>query len=1094
MERLQHRISELLAENEARISVGEMTLKLEDSQTEVAGLKEKVSSLLVYKQQCESLQMENKILTDDYEKLQKEVSVLRIEHQAQRESLTYMEHMSLQLDYKASQVDELTATVDRLQEDNALYKLDLEVARERLLAARQNVAELEVLQTGAGSSVFSQIDKTSPTSCQEAAQNLVSNDLCCATIDPNENYHKFSLDENLPSSDSTKGCCDEKLFGSTSKDSDGFSLEMAPSGGSSECQISADVTPGAVQETSSVEITDTKLASSARHRDYLSYKEKTKQEEFDRFLDTVAERCLNVSSGSCDQVHHISRESLFQLWSSSKEKDTQIRDLNIRIGCLYLQLRQKRAENNGQFSTELMQVSRFFKKHGYSLDTILKSKRKICSLMSTSNAQKAKLLRVQKLLSEKTREAARWKLLAEIKISRCEHSGKTQEAARRKLLTETKNSRCEPSGKTQEAARTKLLAETNNNSQGHSGKTLPGIYTTYLAPGTNLTQYWMMPVVMPVLMPQMSWPRPVGLEASQSNQAVDMGAGFNKVQSVSTTQRVGLKAPQVLRQAGGSLSQSHRPGTEASFIKSDPVTSQIKADDPEHSPHQLELQSYQDDEVRHTGCLHKLDPCGQSESRILREQGNINALDLTVNTQSGRENSDPITQPDKETLSAECVAGELECVKKEHFKANTSSSVLGGPQSYSTRVSPQMILKYGGRKGSLLRRCRLQVQEASKHEHVSNSTVTASESSVKLGSLGCMWGPTQGRILFPRLEKANAEVAEKENQIAHKEGLWTKAREVNSTLSRTLSLERDTVIKMKSRMETYVQRCQDLNTNLDALTAKNTQNEHELKELRSTLKETQKLLDVCQEDLAQARSLPDVTEKFSPDVVTESTSDSILSGSNLWRACGQSDTDRTSGTSKFLMRVNSAPSLPRQHFSTVSLQSVTSMIDHHSALLPNAMSCATEPDSPECKWDTLSRLTSKTNGCDEKKPKRKGLSALPENGAESPAKQRKKSGGSTTVFFPLDPNGPMYPPAECRDKFRLTSRQMVSPPHRTELRSRESSSSSSIRAMCGDLDGINSPEKRPQSSKVSKYTPAKRAGRRFHSRQDIRPTFLNLKK
>ena len=78
-------------------------------------------------------------------------------------------------------------------------------------------------------------------------------------------------------------------------------------------------------------------------------------------------------------------------------------------------------------------------------------------------------------------------------------------------------------------------------------------------------------------------------------------------------------------------------------------------------------------------------------------------------------------------------------------------------------------------------------------------------------------------ILFAvsdQLEKAKSEAAAKEEQVSHKEGLWAKAREANSTLSHALSLERDTVVKMKARMEAYVERCQDLNTKLEDVTLK----------------------------------------------------------------------------------------------------------------------------------------------------------------------------------------------------------------------------------------------------------------------------------
>ena len=54
-----------------------------------------------------------------------------------------MAELTGQLERKSSQVEELGWTVERLQQDRALLKMDLEVSKERLLAVRQNVAELE---------------------------------------------------------------------------------------------------------------------------------------------------------------------------------------------------------------------------------------------------------------------------------------------------------------------------------------------------------------------------------------------------------------------------------------------------------------------------------------------------------------------------------------------------------------------------------------------------------------------------------------------------------------------------------------------------------------------------------------------------------------------------------------------------------------------------------------------------------------------------------------------------------------------------------------------------------------------------------------
>ena len=140
-----------------------------------------------------------------------------------------------------------------------------------------------------------------------------------------------------------------------------------------------------------------------------------KEEEFQLFTDVVlgtAHKCLKKFQSSHSLIFHIPKQLFYQLWLSNREKDALIRDLNMRIGCLYLQLRQKGGENR-KFSTDLMIVSRFFKRHGYTLDTIVKSKQKIFSLMGSVNALKAKLLRIQKLLSEKTQEVKIYKRLAE---------------------------------------------------------------------------------------------------------------------------------------------------------------------------------------------------------------------------------------------------------------------------------------------------------------------------------------------------------------------------------------------------------------------------------------------------------------------------------------------------------------------------------------------------------------------------------------------------------------------------------------------------------------------------------------------------------
>ncbi|RUS79671.1 hypothetical protein EGW08_012555 [Elysia chlorotica] len=1088
IENLQQRVSELLSEKSSEISMGEMAAKLQEAESEAAMLRDRVSGLLQWKLQCEALEAEHKSLDEDYRKLQKEVSLLRVEKQVKGNSLMSVEHLTNQLQLKSGQIDELTATVDALRQDKALLTLDLEVVRERLVAVRQNVAELEskldekTAVEGETMSIVldiqmkelkkqmeelreerdallqqvirSNAESNSATcgACEgDNSENPASNLTHQTVVEINGNYLQKVSDISSDKLDFLK---DDQVLNSLNEHSDSVCLEplLSPTSEfSDDSGLSSARTSVVFERQTSCESPAQGFGKRPFRRMEFSkaecdaFEESLNRQEFQLFTDVVlgtAERCVNRAK--CDQqspVFHIPKELFFQLWLSNREKDALIRDLNMRIGCLYLQLRQKGGESK-KFSTDLMIVSRFFKKHGYTLDTIVKSKQKIFHLMGSVSVLQAKLLRVQKLLSEKTQQVNTYRRLAQ---------GGLTSVCNIKWPVSENGAKC-------------FLAPTGAGIAFDAERVVEGAESVPVATVKKDGKEILVAVASAL---------PEKTEGSLSVSSCTLG---DHVSEMDTSQE---------NATGVHVSEKSQCGLQTDKVEG---VKEVTADGSQSEERQENLQ------------LVKAEPCYQLGGEdLIKNKFDSGPSENGHDLKNLSTNHRPVVS-DK-TWSKKRVEKE----NLDFFQLLTNGSLYDRDGSTPSVNGPKRIIleephakmpAQGKQSLNLSER----VQTNASPQGAPNSSVPLGKSSsVNIGFVGSISTKLGHPLSMPQLEKRKAEVAAKEEQVSHKTALWEKARAANATLSQTLTLERDTVVKMKSRMEAYIKRCGDLNVKLEALTAKNQAKESEVDSLRSELKETQEMLEACREGLAQARSRPDLVQKAS---LGDSTFDCSLSMSNLLPTSEVSN--RNPETSQMLMRMTSAPVLPRQtNISTTSLQSVKSLMDHHPALLPNAMSCAAEPDSPVSEWNTLSRLTGRSiikTDCDDKKFKRKGLSALPENCAEmksveSPAKQRKTYGG-TTVFFPLDPNGPVYPPADSNDQFRLTSRQMVSPPHRSDLKMREGlSSSTSTSSLVLALTDDPSPtsNRRPQNVKVSKYTPAKRAGRRFHVRQETKSTFLNQK-
>ncbi|GFN77661.1 nuclear mitotic apparatus protein 1 [Plakobranchus ocellatus] len=1143
LEKLHQRITDLLAEKQSEPSVGEITIKLQEAEGEAKMLRERIATLLYSKDQCETLEEENKTLNEEVRKTQQEVSALQTEHRVLKEQLATMEHLESQVNTLSYEVRELTFTNERLEHDKALLQIDLEVCRESLTSHMQIEADLrhkleeKTASEGEPMSVVldiqvkelkKHVDKlhqerdellqqvqqagTSTSTVQDHSDHIV---LAKDLIETNISQVSASkINENCLSIKSADRKCpnDAKLLNKEL----GLKFDKSDT---------ACMDPSPLNKCSSVDTL--KLMDSQPSPEPNALPEQSlpeslskKEAEFELFCCSVlrtAEMCVGYShcqaaaDNGC-QFYHVPHDLLYKLWLLIREKELSVRELNMRIGCLCLQLKQRRIENR-RFYSDLMAANRFFKKHGYSLDTIVKCKRKITSLLNSVKNHGAKILRLQKLLKEKSREISSFKNVLYNKngittlndhveqaveavssekhmdvqetnssFLRCTGKKSDEEAAavnKSKEPVNPENDANTLNGHTEQAVEALLsekqmdIQETNNSLLCAAGKKSDEVSSL------NETKN---PVEKQMDIQCVTGKKP-NAETTTLNTSKETKSEYN----------ISACNSKISEMAGLEIANSdYKHDAGHNLLYESEYVSQKKVMDYEYdvevriqSPHTIDTLCLP--EHGGEGRIQVLDDgktlelCNQARSgslRLLKSEKKSEEIYSEMVTTS----QDPSHHLQSD---ASCVEKYKSIRAAENFKIVSNMKPFGqsGLKNF-TLISGLKASNQKIAKGPLHEECpdsqnknRLSaspcVIECDKIERKKN--IVLEEIAQHKSSSGMLVlqnnEEAEEPMVCAQLEKAKADVASQIEQVAHKEGLWEKAREANQALSQALSLERDTVVKMKSRMETYVSRCRDLNAKLEVMSIKRQSDETEKEQLKSELKESREMLQACREELNQIRRQRELSQEPS---LNDSTFSRTLSASFL-QTSALSDRNQNEN-SKAYMRVKSAPVLPRHHSSTVSLQSVKSMAEYHSALLPNAMSCAAEPESPGCEWDTLSRLKNKDRDAEideNKRPKRKGLaSALPKTEAEhktsrgSPAKQ--------------DPEGPMYPPAKESDQFRLTSRCMVSPPHHTVSDLKTATASKSVSSSSSVTTSI----RRARSVNVSKYTPAKKAGRRYHFRQE----------
>ncbi|XP_059168070.1 spindle assembly abnormal protein 7-like [Physella acuta] len=329
---------------------------------------------------------------------------------------------------------------------------------------------------------------------------------------------------------------------------------------------------------------------------------------------------------------------------------------------------------------------------------------------------------------------------------------------------------------------------------------------------------------------------------------------------------------------------------------------------------------------------------------------------------------------------------------------------------------------------------------------------------IQVGELRCQLDETrqEKEQLLEKLEKIKSEVEHLKEQLAKQEHSSETLKMTNSSLAEALKIERDTNLKMKKRMDTYIAKHKDISVKYEALEKESRSNASEVTRLKTALRE---LVQKQKETASHECYCDTVRQKKSTTLardVSVSSQDScatqtsqalkprLSSGYDSSTPSPRGAIPRDKSTTfTQITRVNSTckTQVPQAQTtltkgsasqgSRTSLQSIFSVKELLPGVLPNALSCASEPDSPGYQWDRLSHMKfnmendcqlsaagplnqpkhvkTKTEELEMKTLKRK--TPLKSNESEnmgSSTKQRKSQG--TVLYFPLDPNGPIYPP------------------------------------------------------------------------------------
>ncbi|BFZ24325.1 hypothetical protein BsWGS_27364 [Bradybaena similaris] len=340
---------------------------------------------------------------------------------------------------------------------------------------------------------------------------------------------------------------------------------------------------------------------------------------------------------------------------------------------------------------------------------------------------------------------------------------------------------------------------------------------------------------------------------------------------------------------------------------------------------------------------------------------------------------------------------------------------------------------------------------------------------IQMGELRCQLKEATDikGVLEKQLESSKREVEHLREQIEHDNQRLMQTKEINASLSNALRIERHTIDKMKKRMESVKSKYEDAKVKLESSLKEKEDSAAEVSSLRKALDQLGEQLQKYQQQL---QDLLHCSNQLSRD--KEGSSPSNQQG--LISSCGSlhathrlssgyessicSPGESNAYKESVFMRnnenlhrhtydstsvENSLSSAQSTWSCTTSLPSMQCLKKQLSCLLPDGLSCASEPDVSNIEWNRLSqislsaghkddsRLSSISDGTENclanstrvTSPLKREIRDV--TNCASPPKQRKS--GGTVTYFPLDPNGPIYPPPLPLTHARFPRRSIPTP-------------------------------------------------------------------
>uniref|UniRef100_A0A2C9L0W6 Uncharacterized protein n=1 Tax=Biomphalaria glabrata TaxID=6526 RepID=A0A2C9L0W6_BIOGL len=324
--------------------------------------------------------------------------------------------------------------------------------------------------------------------------------------------------------------------------------------------------------------------------------------------------------------------------------------------------------------------------------------------------------------------------------------------------------------------------------------------------------------------------------------------------------------------------------------------------------------------------------------------------------------------------------------------------------------------------------------------------------------------------LLHQLELCQKELEKVNSRASSHEHSQTVLRETISNLNSALTIEKDTNQKMKVHMDSLMMKYKEVTLKNDQMQKENEASAAEISRLTTSLDETVKQLQTLQKQQTEKsdkscvlqplkepsqqkdkltlhkscsgkntltetnsiRTKPrlssgyDSPEKSSPSLDTSFVTVSLKTLTEETKS-GRACFLRKSSTTD---KCEEEPLLKRDRVPTSSLQSMKDLLQSFLAFLagvfPNAMACANEPEENSFEWDKLSRIRDAVNPLNMNESSEKKVNPFRDDGRiqkrklplrpslseniemVTPVKQKKTSG--TVIYFPLNPDGPIYPP------------------------------------------------------------------------------------